>query len=431
MSRAVVVIGAGIAGIQASVDLAELGFKVYLVEKTSSIGGRMAQLDKTFPTNDCSMCILSPKMIDCSRHENIRLYIYSEVLGIEGTVGDFQVRIRRNPTFVDHEHCTGCGDCVTACPVKVPSEFNLGLDNRKAIYLRFPQAVPKKMVIDSENCLFLTRGRCRACEKVCRAKAIDFTQEAEIEQKRVAAVVLATGFEPYDVTMLEEYGYGRVPNVITAPEFERLISASGPTEGELIRMSDGKRPESLAFIQCVGSRDHRNKLYCSSICCMYASKEAVLAREHDGNIEATIFYTDLRAGGKKFQSYIERARDEYGVRYVRGRPGRIEKHEESENPTIVYEDTVTRKVEEAEVDMAVLCPALVPTQSDYIAQKLGVALDDFQFIHIPDRIFQPFDTEIPGIFACGFCQSPQDIPTSVAQASGAAARVAEVVASTL
>jgi len=425
--KPIIIIGGGITGIQTALDLADMGLHVYLVERSSSIGGRMAQLDKTFPTNDCSMCILSPKMIDCARHENITLLVYSEVVEIKGDPGNFTVKIRQKPKYIDHLKCTGCGDCISKCPVKVPNEFNMSIDTRKAIYLRFPQAVPKKVVIDSDHCLFLTKGRCRACEKVCQAKAIDFAQMEKLVELNAEAVVFATGFEPYDVSKLKEYGYGEIDNVITAMEYERLISASGPTGGELMRRSDNEIPNRLAFIQCVGSRDIRHKLYCSSVCCMYATKEAILAREHYDNLSATIFYTDLRAGGKKFQSYISRARDEYGVSYLRGRPGRIEQSEESGNPIIVYEDTTTRELKKTEVDMVVLCPALVPSEAHSMKNNPDIEIDEYGFIKIPDRIFSPFDTSRDGIYACGFCQAPQDIPTAVVQASGAAARVAEFI----
>jgi heterodisulfide reductase subunit A len=428
-TKSILIIGGGIAGIQTALDLADMGFQVYLVERSSSIGGRMAQLDKTFPTNDCSMCILSPKMIGCARHENITLLVYSEVVGIKGDPGNFTVRIRQKPKYVDHIKCTGCGDCISKCPAQVPNEFNMSLDTRKAIWLRFPQAVPRKVVIDSDNCLFLTKGRCRVCEKVCQAGAIDFDQKEKIIELNAVAIVFAIGFEPYDVSSLKEYGYNEVENVIIAMEYERLISASGPTGGELVRRSDKKVPSKLAFIQCVGSRDIRNKLYCSSVCCMYATKEAILAKEHYQDIETIIFYTDLRAGGKNFQSYISRARDEYGVLYIRGRPGQIERSDDTGNPIIIYEDTTTRLLKQIEVDMVVLCPALVPSKANNIERKLGIELDAYGFIKIPDRVFFPFDTSRDGIYACGFCQNPQDIPNSVVQASGVAARVAEIVCS--
>jgi heterodisulfide reductase subunit A len=429
--QAVVVIGAGIAGIQASIDLAQMGFQVYLVERTPSIGGRMAQLDKTFPTNDCAICILAPKMIECAGHENVHLLTYSEVVDVEGQAGDFRVRVRRNPRYVDVERCTGCGECVEKCPRRVPDDFNVGLNRRRAIYLPFPQAVPRKMTIDADYCLYLTareKGRCRLCEEVCQAGAIDWNQEPEIVELNVGAIVLATGFDPYDASALEEYGFGTIPNVITGLQYERLVSASGPTGGELLRPSDEKHPHTVAFIQCVGSRDLNHNPYCSSVCCMFATKEAILANEHDPELRSCIFYTDLRAGGKRFQEYIARAKEEYQVTYIRGRPGSIGEDAETGNPIVRYEDTTVRRLLEMEVDLVVLCQALVPRYGQQeIAGLLGVVLDEYGFVHTPDRLLRPVDTSVPGIFACGYCQSPQDIPESVAQASGVAARVAELL----
>ena len=296
-NQSVAVVGGGIAGIQASIDLANMGFRVYLVEQTPSIGGRMAQLDKTFPTNDCSMCILAPKMIECAGHENVELLTYTELAEVRGTEGDFKVTVRRKPRYVDLTKCTGCGECTEKCPRRVPDEFNVGLDKRKAIYLPFPQAVPRKVTIDEEACLYLTKGRCRVCEEVCQAGAIDFEQQEEILELEVGALLLATGFDPFDPAALKEYGYGKIENVITGLEYERLICASGPTGGHLERPSDGKVPGAIAFIQCVGSRDVNYKPYCSSVCCMHATKEAILANEHYPDLKSFIFYTDMRAVG--------------------------------------------------------------------------------------------------------------------------------------
>ncbi len=434
-NRSVVVVGGGIAGIQASIDLANMGFRVYLVEQTPSIGGRMAQLDKTFPTNDCSMCILAPKMIECAGHENVELLTYSELAEVRGTEDDFKVTVRRKPRYVDLTRCTGCGDCTEKCPRRVPDEFNVGLGKRKAIYLPFPQAVPRKVTIDEEACLYLTKGRCRVCEEVCQAGAIDFEQQEEILELEVGALLLATGFDPFDPASLEEYGYGKIENVITGLEYERLICASGPTGGHLERPSDGKVPGAVAFIQCVGSRDVNYKPYCSSVCCMHATKEAILANEHYPDLKSFIFYTDMRAVGKQFQEYIIRARDEYDVSYVRSRPGKITVDEETSNPIVWYDETVyseagdpVRRVTSLEVDLVVLCQALVPhTDHQEMAQKLGLELDESGFIAIEDRLFHPVDTSVAGVFACGFCQGPQDIPDSVIQASAAAARVAEIL----
>ena len=424
--KSVLVIGGGIAGIQSSLDLANMGFQVYLVEKTPSIGGRMSQLDKTFPTNDCSMCILAPKMIEAGRHPNIRLLTYSEVEEVAGEPGKFRVKIRKKARFVDEEKCTGCGVCVTKCPWKVDSEFDLGLSKRKAIYTPFAQAVPNIPVIDTEHCVYFLKGTCRACEKFCEAGAINYDQEDEIIEAEVDAIILASGFDLYDPSGLEEYGYGKIKNVITAMQYERMISASGPSGGQLQRPSDGKTPKRLAFIQCVGSRDTHHKLYCSSVCCMHATKEAILANEHYPDLKAFIFYTDMRAVGKRFQEYIARAEQEYKVTYIRSRPSKITENPDNGNPIVWYEETTARTRTSMEVDMVVLCQALIPSGSTKdISDMLHLSLNDYQFVDIPDRLFHPVDTEIPGIFACGFCQAPQDIPDSVVQASAAAARAAE------
>jgi len=424
--KSVLVIGGGIAGIQSSLDLANMGFQVYLVEKTPSIGGRMSQLDKTFPTNDCSMCILAPKMIEASRHPNIRLLTYSEVEEVAGGPGKVRVKIRKKARFVDEEKCTGCGVCVTKCPWKTDSEFDVGLSKRKAIYTPFAQAVPNIPVIDTEHCVYFLKGTCRACEKFCEAGAINYDQEDEIIEAEVDAIILASGFDLYDPSGLEEYGYGRIKNVITAMQYERMISASGPTEGHLERPSDGKTPKRLAFIQCVGSRDTRHKLYCSSVCCMHATKEAILANEHYPDLKAFIFYTDMRAVGKRFQEYIARAEQEYGVSYIRSRPSEITENPDNGNPIVWYEETTARTRTTMEVDMVVLCQALIPSGSTKdISDMLHLSLNNYQFVGIPDRLFHPVDTEVPGIFACGFCQAPQDIPDSVIQASAAAGRAAE------
>lgn len=429
--KAVLVIGAGIAGIQASIDLSQADFQVYLVERSPSIGGRMAQLDKTFPTNDCAICILAPKMIECVNHENVHLLTYSEVLDVEGQSGDFRVRVRKKPRYVNVDRCTGCGECVQKCPRRVPDDFNAGLSRRRAIYIPFPQAVPRKMTVDADYCLYLVdreKGRCRLCEEVCEAAAIDWDQEEEIVEIHVGAIVVATGFDPYNASLLPEYGFGEISNIITGLQFERMVSASGPTGGEIQRPSDGKHPSSIAFIQCVGSRDVKHNAYCSSVCCMFATKEAVLANEHDPNLRSCIFYTDLRAGGKRFQEYITRAKEQHQVTYIRSRPGRISENAENGNPILHYEDTRDRQVKEMEVDLVVLCQALIPrAEANELAEMMAMGLDEYGFVDIPERLSKPVDTNVTGIFACGYCQHPGDIPDSVTQASGAAARVAEFV----
>ncbi|NQU13928.1 MAG: CoB--CoM heterodisulfide reductase iron-sulfur subunit A family protein [Desulfobacteraceae bacterium] len=427
--KAVLVIGGGIAGIQASIDLANMGIKVYLVEKKPSIGGRMAQLDKTFPTNDCAMCILAPKMIECANHENIDLLTYSELDELEGEVGGFEAKIVRKARFIEDDKCVGCGDCAEKCPTRVVDTFNVGLGQRKAVHKYFPQAVPSTYVIDPDHCRTILGKKCGVCEKICKAKAVNYKQKDKVLTIRIGAVILATGFDPYDVAPLTEYGWGRIKNVITALQFERMICASGPTGGHLRRPSDDQAPERLAFIQCVGSRDIRHKRYCSAVCCMHATKEAMLAHEHYPRLTSTLFYMDMRAVGKGFQDYIRRARDEYAVEYIRARPGRITESEESQDPVVHYEDTVKREFAAREFDMVILAQALVPSESNVsIAGKLGVDLDEFGFISAPEELINPFGTSREGVFGCGFCQSPMDVPDAVVRASGSASKAAEALA---
>jgi heterodisulfide reductase subunit A len=420
----VLVIGGGIAGIQASLDLAEMGLRVHLVERTPSIGGRMAQLDKTFPTNDCSTCILSPKMVDCARHPNIVLHTTSEVQGVTGEAGDFQARVLKHARHVDEALCTGCGDCARKCPRKVPDAFNLGLSERRAIYLPFPQAVPMVMTIDPEQCIRLTRGKCGLCEQVCQAGAIDFDQKDQEITLEVDAIVVATGYDFYDPSAIGAYHYHDYPNVLTALEYERLISASGPTDGHLLRPSDGQPARTIGFVQCAGSRHVRHNRYCSTVCCVHSTKEAVLAWEHDHDVSSYIFYTDLRGSGKGFRDYMDRARQDYSVSFVHGRVAQILEDEEH-NPIIKYEDAATMRPQRMAVELAVLATSLVPRHDAAdLAAVLDIELDEFGFVRTDP--FAPTDTSRPGIVACGCCLGPADIPQSVVQASAAAARAAEI-----
>jgi len=424
--KVVMVVGGGISGIQASLDLASRGYKVYLVEKSPSIGGRMAQLDKTFPTMDCSMCILAPKMIDCSHHHNVQLLTYSEVKGVKGSPGNFVVTVLRKPRFVDETKCTGCGICADHCPVEVPNEFDENLGMRKAIYMPFPQAVPRAMTVDKNNCI-----ECGLCQKMCQAGAVDLKQQPKETELNVGAIIVSIGFDLFDPAQIPTYGYGRYKNVVTALELERLLCASGPTGGHLIRPSDGKIPRKIAFIQCVGSRDRRfGTTYCSSICCKYSVKDAVLIREHEPNAMVSIFYIDLRAFGKGFQEFVNRAKSEYGVRFIRTSPGEINEKPETKNLTIWYEDTVAGRIENQEFDLVVLCPALVPrSDAKELANVLGVNVDDYGFFKATNILTSPVDTTVPGIFACGYCLGPKtgDIPDSIMQGSATAARVAETL----
>jgi len=423
--NSVLVVGGGIAGMQASLDLADRGFKVFLVENSPSIGGRMVQLDKTFPTMDCSICIVAPKMIECLRNPNITLLTYSELKEISGSAGNFTVKILKKPRFINEERCTGCGVCGQHCPVEVANEFDMGLGIRKAIYIPLPQAVPLKYTIDRENCL-----ECGLCQKMCRAEAVEFDQQPQTINLNVGTIIVATGFELFDARTRSEYGYRRHRNVLISLEFERMLSASGPTGGHIVRLSDGRIPGKIAFIQCVGSRSLKGGVpYCSSACCMYATKESILIKEHEPKCEVYIFYNDLKVFGKGFQDFVARAEDEWGVKYIRALPGEVTEDQKTGDLTLWYEDTTENVTKSITVDLVVLCPALVPrTANKELAGILGLELDEYSFFKSKDPQFMPFDTNVPGIFICGYCQGPKDIPESVAQASGAAARAAEVIA---
>jgi heterodisulfide reductase subunit A len=430
MEKRVMVIGGGIAGIQASMDLANRGFQVYLVEKSPSIGGRMAQLDKTFPTMDCSICILAPKMIEVAHHQNVHLLTFSEVKEVNGSVGNFKVKVTRKPRYVDEAKCTGCGICAEKCPIEAPSEFDENMGARKAIYMPFPQAVPRIMTINKEDCM-----ECGICEKVCPSQAINREQKPQEIELDVGAIVVATGFDIFDCSLIPQYGYRQFKNVITAMELERLLCASGPTGGHLIRPSDGRIPRSIAFIQCVGSRDRRDWIdhpYCSSICCKYAVKDAVLIKEHEPKSLVTIFYIDMRAFGKGFQEFVNRAKSEFGVEFVRSSPGELREDPTTRNLTISFEDPVTRTVQNVTFDLVILSPALIPSAGiRELAKILGITLDNYGFLKLVDTVKKPLDTTVPGIFAAGYCLGPKtgDIPDSITQGSATAARVAEVLAS--
>lgn len=428
MDKPVLVIGGGVAGIQASLDLADRGLKVHLIEKSPSIGGVMAQLDKTFPTMDCSICILAPKMIECSRHPNITIHTLSTVKNVEGTEGNFTVTVNKQPRSVDESKCTGCGICSEKCPTKVKDEWQEGLTERKAISIMFPQAVPLTAYIDRENCLYFQKGVCQVCSKVCPAGAIDYTQTEKDIDIDVSSIIVATGFQEYDPIELKEYGYKRYPDVITAMEFERLVCASGPTHGHLNRPSDGKIAKRIAFIQCVGSRSQQKGYpYCSSVCCMYATKEAVLIKEHDPDSEVTIFYLDLKVFGQGFQEFVNRADSHYGVEYVRGRPGEIRFDPITKNLKVWYEDTAKGAAAEKEVDLVILCSNMeARPENKPLAEALGLELDEWGFFQPKDSITNPIETQKDGIFMCGCCHGPRDIPESVAEASGTAACAAEV-----
>ncbi len=416
MAKAGLVIGGGIAGIQAALDLADQGFTVYLVEKSLSIGGRMAQLDKTFPTMDCAACIMTPKMVDAGRHPNIQLLTYSEVKKVSRTGQNFKVKIVKKPRYVDEKKCTGCGICAELCPVEIPNEFDEGLGVRKAIYVPFPQAVPLIYTIDRDSCF-----ECELCKNRCGAAAIDFEQQPKEIEIEVGAIIVTTGYDLFDARRKEEYGYGVYDNVITGLALERLLSASGPTGGHLVRPSDGKIPKRVAFLQCVGSRDEKvGNLYCSRVCCMYATKEAQLIKEHVHGTDVTIYYMDLRAFGKGFEEFYQRAKKEFKIKYVKGRVAEIIEDPQTKNLFIRAENIESGEPVEEEVDMVVLSTGLVPAATNALEKALPIPVGDDGFFVTANPKVDPVTTSLEGVFTAGVAEGPKDIPDSVGQASAAA-----------
>ncbi|MBI4669145.1 MAG: CoB--CoM heterodisulfide reductase iron-sulfur subunit A family protein, partial [Elusimicrobia bacterium] len=416
---AALVVGGGVGGMQAALDLADCGVMVYLIEDKPSIGGVMAQLDKTFPTNDCSMCMLAPRLVEVGRNPNIKVITYAQVEKLEGEAGNFKAVVRKRARFIDETICVGCGDCWSKCPVRkpIPSEFDAGLSLRRAVYRPYPQAIPNIATIDKENCIFFQtgspvpgtgspvskQGKCKACEKLCKAKAVNFEQKDELITLEVGGVVLATGYDVFDANKAKELGYGRFPNVVTSLEFERILSASGPFLGKVLRPSDKNHPKKVAFIQCVGSRDSEHN-YCSSVCCMYATKEAILAKEHEPGLECTIFYIDLRAFGKGFDAYYERAK-QAGIRYVRARPSSIKQIPDTKNLKIRYFSEEGRVAVE-EFDMAVLSVGLGPHRlSDQVKKVFGVKSNEHGFCLTTDSA--PVESSREGVFVCGPFTEPK------------------------
>ena len=418
------VVGGGIAGMNAALDLAEMGFKVYLVEKGESIGGHMAALDKTFPTLDCSICIEGPKMVDVGRHPNIEIISNADLQKVDGYVGNFKVKIRKNPRFVLADKCTGCGECKDACPIEFPNEWDMNLGTRKAISVPFDQAVPLIYTINKDYCI-----ECYKCVDICGAReAINFEQQPEEIDIEIGAIIVATGYDvylPYDMPLL---GYGKYPNVITSMEFERLILAAGPTGGKVIRASDGKKPHTIAFIQCVGSRDKNKYPYCSNYCCMYTLKHVVQLKEkYKEDIEAYVFYIDIRSPGKGYEEFYDRAR-ESGVNFIRGRVSRIDEDPETHNLVLHSEDANLGVPIEVEAEMVVLATASIPKKgSDELARILNLTRGADGFFMESHPKLKPLDAPTDGIFFAGACQGLKDIPYSVSQGSGAASRAATVI----
>jgi len=444
VTKRALVIGGGIAGIQAALDIADGGNEVILVEREASIGGHMAQLSETFPTLDCSQCIMTPKMVEVAQHENIKLYTWSEIEAVGGYLGNFDIKIRKKARSVDLDLCTGCSSCWQVCPSKkIKSEFDMGLGNRTAIYVPFPQAIPSKPVIDRENCLLFKDARkknippndskvCRKCIDACPiapVKAIDYSQEDEIVEEKVGAIVVATGYRELEDGLYGEYGGGKYKDVITGLQFERLASASGPTDGMIKRPSDGKEPEIIVFIQCVGSRDpSKGCSYCSKTCCMYTAKHTMLYKHKVHHGHAYVFYIDIRCAGKSYEEFAQRAIEEEGATYLRGRVSRV--YQKGDKLVVLGADTLTGSVVEIEAEMVVLASAMkAQDDAGEFARKLSIQYDKDMFFSEIHPKLKPVESSSAGIFLAGTCQGPKDIPEAVAQAGAAASKVLALLSS--
>jgi heterodisulfide reductase subunit A len=428
VKRRALVIGGGVSGLQAALDIADHGYEVILVEKNPSIGGKMIQLSETFPTLDCSQCILTPKMVDVSRHPRIKLLTYHEVESVSGFVGNFKVRIRKKPRYVDETLCNLCGECGKVCPQIVPDEFNMGLSFRKAIYMPFPQAIPGTYTLDAEHCLGLNPVRCGKCKDVCVKKAIDYDMKETIVEEEIGAIVVATGYDLYTMQALGEYGGEKYEDVVNGLEFERILSASGPTGGTIRRPSDGKIPKSVVFVQCSGSRDTEKHLpYCSKICCMYTAKHAMMYRHRVPDGQATVFYIDVRTGGKSFDEFYMRTVEEDKVLYLRGKVSKIFK--EGDKLIVWGVDTLTGKKVEVEADMVVLAMAMVKADGvQDLLKKLKIATDIHGFLAEAHPKLRPVESLNAGFYLAGCALGPKDIPETVAQASAAAAKIGDLFA---
>ena len=427
VTKRALVIGGGIAGIQTALDIADAGFPVDIVETKPTIGGKMAQLDKTFPTLDCAACILTPKMVDVAQNEKIRIFSYSEVTAVKGFVGNFDVTIKRKARYVKEEICTGCGLCTEKCPQKkVPNEFNLGMNNRSAIYIPFAQAVPKVATIDPNYCMMLKNGKCGVCSKVCGAGAIDYKAKDEFVEEKYGAIVVATGFNPISMEKFDEFAYSQSKDVITSLELERLMNAAGPTGGTLLRPSDGKHPHTIVFVQCVGSRcaacADKGKEYCSKICCMYTAKHAMLIRDKYPDTEVYVFYIDVRTPGKNFDEFYRRAVEEYGVHYIKGMVGKVSP--EGDKLKVQGSDLIYGNQLHIDADLVVLAAAIEPDKSARrLATMLTASMDTNDFFTEAHPKLRPVESPTAGVFLSGTCQGPKDIPETVSQAGAAASKV--------
>ncbi len=433
VTKRALVIGGGIAGITAALDIADAGFPVDIVEKKPTIGGKMAMLDKTFPTLDCASCIVTPKMTEVSQNSNIRILSYSEVVGVKGYIGNFSIDIKRHARYVDETKCTGCGECIEKCPMKkVPNDFNLNLNNKKAIYIPFAQAVPKVATIDASYCLHmkgLESGKdnvCGFCEKSCGAGAINYNAKDEVITEKYGAIIVATGYNPIELTKFDEYAYSQSPDVVSSLEFERLCNASGPTNGHLLRPSDGREPKNIVFVQCVGSRcsadSTKGHEYCSKVCCMYTAKHAILTRDHYPDTNCTVFYIDVRTPGKNFDEFYRRAVEQYGVHYIKGQVGKVTPLSDG-TLDVQGSDLILNKQVHIKADMVVLAASIEPDKSARpLATMLTTSMDNNDFFLEAHAKLRPVESPTAGIFLAGCCQGPKDIPETVSQSSGAAAK---------
>ena len=432
VTKRALVIGGGIAGIQTALDIADAGFPVDIVETKPTIGGKMAQLDKTFPTLDCAACILTPKMVDVAQHEKIRIFSYSEVTQVKGFVGNFDVTIKRKARYVKEDVCTGCGACTEKCPMKhVPNEFNLGMDERHAVYIPFAQAVPKVATIDPRYCMMLKNGKCGLCSKVCAAGAIDYKAKDEFVEEKYGAIVVATGFNPISTDQFDEFAYSQSKDVITSLELERLMNAAGPTGGTLLRPSDREHPHTIVFVQCVGSRcascAEKGKEYCSKICCMYTAKHAMLIRDKYPDTDVYVFYIDVRTPGKNFDEFYRRAVEEYGVHYIKGMVGKVTP--EGKKLKVQASDLLAGQQLHIDADLVVLAAAIEPDKSARpLATMLTASMDTNDFFTEAHPKLRPVESPTAGIFLSGTCQGPKDIPETVSQAGAAASKVIGLLA---